>query len=126
MKKLTHFKGFTLLELLIVVVILAILAGLALPQYLRTVARARESEGWTNLASVRSAELRYYAEYSAYTSNVATLDITVDTVSPTRLFTYTTPIAGGGATFTGTATPRTNCNLCRTLSVDNTGLRTTF
>ena len=36
-------KGFTLLELLIVIVVLAVLAGLALPQYIRTVARAKEA-----------------------------------------------------------------------------------
>jgi len=123
MKKLTNFKGFTLLELLIVVVILAILAGLALPQYLKTVARARESEGWTNMATLRSSQLRYYAEYSTYTGTIANLDVSI---SNTPLYTYAAGMVAPGTTFTATSTPTAKCNLCRTLTVDDAGGRSSF
>ncbi len=116
-------KGFTLLELLIVVVILAVLAGLALPQYLRTVARARESEGWTNLQAIRGAQFRYYAEFpgTGFTSNVTALDVDI----PAGRYSYIMP--GSGANFTATAQAiPAKCAGCRTLTVDNAGTTSAF
>ena len=57
--------GFTLLELLMVVIIIAILASLALPQYFRVVEHSRSSQVMTLLASVRSAEMRFKANNPA-------------------------------------------------------------
>jgi len=67
--------GFTLLELLMVVIIIAILASLALPQYLRTVAKARRSEALNVLATLRSAEQRYKAQASIFSDNFGRLDL---------------------------------------------------
>lgn len=67
--------GFTLLELLMVVIIIAILASLALPQYLRTVAKARRSEALNVLATIRSAEQRYKAEKSVFSDAFGPLDL---------------------------------------------------
>ena len=55
-------SGFTLLELLMVVIIIAILAAVALPQYLRVVERSRAAEALTMLAAIRGAELRFRAQ----------------------------------------------------------------
>ena len=70
--------GFTLLELLMVVIIIAILASIALPQYLRAVAKSRRAEGVNVLAQVRSAELRYSAEHQVYTPSNLDLDVQFD------------------------------------------------
>jgi len=67
--------GFTLLELLMVVIIIAILASLALPQYLRTVAKARRSEALNVLATIRSAEMRYQAQSGQFSSDFTNLDL---------------------------------------------------
>ena len=54
-------KGFTLLELLMVVIIIAILASLALPQYFRATERTRSGQVMQLLASIRGAEMRFRA-----------------------------------------------------------------
>ena len=54
-------SGFTLLELLMVVIIIGILASIALPQFLKAAERARSAEALNMLAAMRSAELRYAA-----------------------------------------------------------------
>ncbi|MCX5657502.1 MAG: prepilin-type N-terminal cleavage/methylation domain-containing protein [Candidatus Omnitrophica bacterium] len=55
-------KGFTLLEVLVVIIIIGILAALALPQYMKTIKKARIAEAASNIGSLRGAEIRYYQE----------------------------------------------------------------
>jgi len=70
-------KGFTLLELLIVVVIIGILAAIATPQFFKAAERARASEGVNILGVIRSAQIRYYAEHAKLTNNITHLDVDV-------------------------------------------------
>lgn len=73
-------KGFTLLELLTVVMIIAILAIIAIPQFFRVAERGRSSEATNVLGTLRSSQLRYYAEHSAnYATSIADLDVDVPT-----------------------------------------------
>jgi type IV pilus assembly protein PilA len=61
-------KGFTLIELMIVVAIIGILAAIAIPNFLRFQLRARSSEGKTNIAALRTAQESYQAEFGSYVS----------------------------------------------------------
>lgn len=73
MKVLRHNeKGFTLVELLIVVIILSVLAAIIIPQLRGSTENARLSSLDTNLASIRSALEIYYIQHNNnYPGNVA-------------------------------------------------------
>ncbi|MGE4358004.1 MAG: type IV pilin protein [Candidatus Omnitrophota bacterium] len=71
-------RGFTLLEILVVIIIIGILATLALPQYMKTIKKARIAEATSNIGSLRGALLRYYQEYGVIPDGddkMAVLDI---------------------------------------------------
>jgi len=66
MIKLHKSEGFSLVELMIVVAIMAILAAIAIPSYLNFQMKARESEARTNLAAIKTCEESYKAETDQY------------------------------------------------------------
>lgn len=54
-------KGFTLLEILIVIVILGVIAGLAIPVFTSNIQKSRAQEALASLAATRNALVLYYA-----------------------------------------------------------------
>lgn len=61
--------GFTLTELLVVIVIIGILAGLTIPKYLKTTTRAKATEAKLMLKEVYNLQRAYYLENDVYGTN---------------------------------------------------------
>lgn len=78
-------KGFTLIELLVVVLIIGILSAVALPQYQRTIAKARTTEAMVALKAITDAQEVYYIAYDDYAADISQLDVKVD---PGKNYTY--------------------------------------
>jgi type IV pilus assembly protein PilA len=64
--KRKNTKGFTLIELMIVVAIIGILAAIAIPNFLKFQAKSKQSEAKTNLKAIYTAETGYYGENNTY------------------------------------------------------------
>jgi len=61
--------GFTLIELMIVVAIIAILAAIAIPNFLSFVGKTRRTEVKTNLEGIYKAQSSYYGEKDIYSGS---------------------------------------------------------
>ena len=78
----TNKKGFTLVEIIIVVTILGILAAVALPHYVGQTERFTAGEGVQTLSTLLLSQKRYALENSdAYATTLASLDVTIPSSS---------------------------------------------
>ncbi|KSW26167.1 MULTISPECIES: type IV pilin protein [unclassified Pseudomonas] len=121
--------GFTLIEIMIVVVILGILAAIVVPSYQSYVIRSNRSEAQALLSDAAAREERFFTQNNSYvtsTTNIANLGIS----AASRTGLYTLAIAPGTATDGGyllTATPQrapqTNDDECETLTLNAVGTR---
>jgi prepilin-type N-terminal cleavage/methylation domain-containing protein len=66
LKKLDNQKGFTLVELMVVVAIIGILSAIAVPQYQQFQLRAKESEAKTALSDIYTVEQAYFLTANRY------------------------------------------------------------
>ena len=101
-EEIDNNKGFTLIELTIVIVIVAILAAVAIPKFLDATYKAKASEFCTVLTSIYSAQQALCAETGSFTSDLENLQNSGGLYIPTsQLFDYF--VEGTESTFTGTA-----------------------
>jgi len=112
-------KGFTLLEVLIVVIIIGILASIALPQYVATLEKSKSAEAASNIGSIRSALDRYWYQNNYDLTGATlptdgsegTLDIDNPNAVTNRLYNYSVSglsAAGAERAYTITAVRNKN------------------
>lgn len=66
MKKINFKKGFTLIELMIVVAIIGILAAIAIPNFLKYQLRSKTSEAKTVIGGIKTSQESFRSEYDGY------------------------------------------------------------
>lgn len=117
-------RGFTLIELMIAVVVVAILAAIAFPSYQRYVLRSHRVEAQAVLSEAAARQERYYSQNNAYASTAAALNMTSNV---NALQYYSLAISNVTATaYTLTATAKgsqAKDGQCLTLSLDQAGTR---
>jgi prepilin-type N-terminal cleavage/methylation domain-containing protein len=100
-------KGFTLVELAVLIVIIGVLAAFGVPRFRNSVERSKASEAFGYLSTVRSAQGRYMAQHGTYATDVTNLDIKCPPLkyfTPAATFTTTIPSDGKAPTWTLTLT----------------------
>ena len=80
-----RFHGFSLIEVMIVVVIIGILAALAYPNLEKYLKRARQTEAKTNLSAIYTAQKIYFTIHQSYAEDINELDLSL----AQGLYTYT-------------------------------------
>ncbi len=106
-------RGFTLIELMIVVVVISVLAAIALPAYQGYVERARRADAKAGLLSLQLAQEKFRANCRFYAANIGNInDCGTNAGASTLIHDNNSPdghyslsmIAASGATYTLTAT----------------------
>src|SRR6478736_6927095 len=85
-------KGFTLVELAVVIIIIGVLAAFGVPRFLDSVERSKAAEAFNYMSAVRSAQERYQVRQGTYADDLTKLDIQMP---DPKYFTVGTPAPGG-------------------------------
>ena len=91
-KQLKGQKGFTLIELMIVVAIIGILAAIAIPNFLTYQMKSRQSEAKTNLQAIKTSEVAFQAERGCF------IGVAVEVGQPAAAGTKSAPFVWGNGT----------------------------
>jgi len=123
---MARVRGFTLLELMIVVVIIAILAAIAIPTYSRYAIRAHRVDGQELLLRIANAQERFYATNNHYGA-LTELNYTDPALSDKGYYSVSMNPAAASTTqtFTATAAPvggQTKDD-CQSLTINNAGVK---
>ena len=130
--KLTDTDGFTLIELMVTVAIVAILAAVAYPSYTGHIRKARRTEAKTALLQIQVAQEKYFLQNNAYSPalNSSGLGLGYSSTSPTTTsgyytlsYTVGTPATTYTATATATGTQTDDIN-CKSFSINELGTKT--
>lgn len=117
-------RGFTLMELAITMVVLAILVSLALPSYRQYILRGHRADATRALQDVASREESYFFSNSAYTSSLTSLGTNSSVAGQ---YFQVTLASSSSTTYTATATAQgaqTKDTACTSFSISQTGSKT--
>jgi type IV pilus assembly protein PilE len=124
-------QGFTLIELMIVIVIIGVLASIGVPQYQDYVQKSRRSEATRTLMQIAALQEQHFLDNRSYTNDFTDLNFPVAGTVTTENGYYAITIGNFDPalpyTYKLTATPQgvqsADSTRCTTLTLDNQGVK---
>ncbi|MBB3180503.1 type IV pilin protein [Variovorax sp. Sphag1AA] len=120
--------GFTLIELMIAVAVVAILAAIAYPSYLEQIRKSRRTDAKAALLDLAARQERYFTTHNTYTKTAADLGYAnvfpIDVKAGNSAFYQLNVSVATTTAFTATATPvgaQTADTKCGTYTIDDQG-----
>lgn len=113
-------KGFTLIEMMIVVTVLAIISAIAYPSYTKYVLRGKRAEGRAALLDAAAREERYYSDTNQYAALATAL---IDNNSENGHYNLSIALGANNQSYTLTATPNFDDPDCGQLTYTNAGAK---
>ncbi len=108
--KISSRAGFTLIELMVVVAIIGILASIAVPQYRKFQAKARQSEASITLGAIKSLESTQLAANSSYSSCLGQIGFSRESTNANARVYYAVGFSTAAATGTLCGNGSQQCN----------------
>ena len=128
-----RLRGFTLIEILVTVAILAIVASLAYPSFIAAIQKSRRSEAFDAITRIQQAQERWRANHSSYTADLGSSGLHVPATTPNGYYTLTVELpataASAASEYTIKATaagPQAADTKCAFLSMKAIGGRLTY
>lgn len=114
------WRGFTLIELMIVIAIIAVIAAIAIPAYSDYVTRSKRADAKAGLVAFQLAQEKYRANNPTYAPAAS---VGLPSLSPDRYYTIGVSGAVSATTYqlTATPTPAQTDPECGTLIIDQDG-----
>ena len=123
-----RFRGFTLIELIIVIAIVALLVAVALPSYRDHVRKSRRAEAQAYLMAVAGRQQQFLVDSRGYAATLATINIPMPASVVASYDVTMAAAAGPPPTFILSAAPKAGTDQvyekCQTLTIDQTGAKT--
>jgi len=120
-------RGFTLIEVMVAVAIVAVLAGVALPSYREHLRKSRRAEAQAYLMAVASRQQQFLLDTRAYATTLSAVGIAAPATVAASYDLVVATVAGPPPTFRLTATPKATTDQvserCGTLAIDQTGAK---
>ncbi len=122
-------RGFTLIEVMIVVAVIAILASIALPSYQESIRKSRRADAKSALLAASQAMEKYYTERQTYLSATLGANSTdvYRTTSPDNFYTLSFTATPTASAYSIEAAPRTGtsqtADKCGTFTITQTGAK---
>lgn len=120
-------KGFTLMELMIVVAIIGIISAIAFPSYNSYMKKSRRADAKVGLSKLADKQERFYLQNNIYTTSFAATGLNTSTTSDEGYYTFAVTSANtAGFTLSATAVAskaQANDTGCTVMTLSSTGAR---
>lgn len=122
-KKRNQYHGFTLLEIMVVVIIIAVLAAFAVPSYQRYILRADRAQARVTLMEAAQAMDRYYTTNYTYVGYTLPTSLQSSPPNGTPKFTITVVGTPSISSYTLKATSVNGDDECATMTLNQAGIQ---